>query len=140
METEIKFDCAGVDWKKVADTLERVGMAFYEPDLHQKAFENSFVSVFAYQKNQLIGFGRAVSDGAYQAAIYDVAVQPEFQKLGLGTTIVNQILQQLPDCNIILYASPGKETFYKKFAFRKMKTGMARFMQPENMKQKKFTE
>ena len=35
----------------------------------------------------MIGFGRAISDGTYQAAIYDVAVNPDFQKKGLGNII-----------------------------------------------------
>ncbi len=88
----------------------------------------------------MIGFGRAISDGAYQAAIYDVAVNPEFQKKGLGNIIIENILERLPECNIILYASPGKEGFYIKNDFRKMKTGMALFTNAQTMSEKGFTE
>ncbi|MDM8516015.1 GNAT family N-acetyltransferase [Desulfobacterales bacterium HSG16] len=140
MDMEIKFECSDVDWQTVSDTLKLVGMAFYEPDLHKKAFENSQVTVFIYHKNRMIGFGRAISDGAYQAAVYDVAVIPEFQKMGLGKTIMENIMSRLPSCNMILYATPGKEVFYEKLDFRKMKTGMARFNNPEKMKEKGFTE
>ncbi len=70
MDIDVKFDCSGVDWKLVASTLKEVGMGHHEPKLHRKAFENSFVSVFIYQDNRLIGFGRAISDSAYQAAVY----------------------------------------------------------------------
>ena len=35
----------------------------------------------------LIGFGRAISDGEYQGAIYDVAVLPENQGKGVGRVI-----------------------------------------------------
>lgn len=140
MDIEIKTDCFGVDWKVVSDTLKSVGMGYHEPGLHKKAFENSYVSVFLYYDRQMIGFGRAISDGAYQAAIYDVAVKTDFQKKGLGKTIVENIMARLPGCTIILYATPGKEGFYRKNGFRKMKTGMAHFIHPEKMAEKGFTE
>jgi len=39
-----------------------------------------------------------------------------------------------------LYASPGKEGFYEKQGFRKMKTGMACFIHREAMSERGFTE
>lgn len=140
MNVELKFDCAGVDWVFVADTLKRVGMASRAPALHQKAFEASQTAVFAYSKGQLVGFGRAISDGAYQAAVYEMAVVPEFQRQGIGAQIMQAILDRLPMCNVILYASPGKEDFYKKLGLRRMKTGMALFQNAEAMAHKGFTE
>jgi ribosomal protein S18 acetylase RimI-like enzyme len=140
VEIDIKFDCSGVDWKVISETLRRVGMAYDEPDIHRKAFENSYVTVFVYRGNHLIGFGRAISDGACQAAIYDVAVIPEYQKKGIGTTIIKNILARLPQYNVILYAAPGKEAFYRTIGLRKMKTGMALFRKAEEMKKKGFTE
>jgi len=115
-------------------------MAHHEPSLHKKAFKNSYVTVFIYHENRIIGFGRAISDGVHQAAIYDVAVHPEFQKKGLGNLILKNIISKLPQCNIILYASPGKEGFYTKNYFRKMKTGMAQFTNAEKMALKGFTD
>lgn len=140
MKVDIKQDCTGVDWKAVSKTLENVGMAYYEPALHKKAFEASYTTVFAYHTGRLIGFGRAISDGAYQAAVYDCAVLPEFQGKGIGKIIMNKILSQLSHCNIILYASPGKEGFYQTHGFRKMKTGMARFKKSKPMRERGFTE
>ncbi|WP_419657005.1 GCN5-related N-acetyltransferase [Desulfosarcina variabilis str. Montpellier] len=140
MDVEFKYDCQGVDWQMIADMLARVGMTHFDPQLHRKAFENSAVTVFVYHAKQLIGFGRAISDDAYQAAIYDVVVAPEFQRKGLGNTIIDTILTRLPSCNIILYASPGKEGFYEKHGLRKMKTGMARFTNADRMKARGFTE
>ena len=140
MDIDIKQDCAGVDWKTVSETLKRVGMAYYEPDEQKRAFEASHTTVFIYQSDLLIGFGRAISDGVYQAAIYDCAVLPEFQGKGIGRVIMKNILSQVSHCNIILYASPGKEGFYQKHGFRKMKTGMAHFKKGESMKERGFTE
>ena len=88
----------------------------------------------------MIGFGRAISDGAYQAAIYDCAVLPEFQGKGVGMTIMKNILPRISHCNVILYATPGKEGFYQTLGFRRMKTGMALFKKSESMRDRGFTE
>jgi ribosomal protein S18 acetylase RimI-like enzyme len=140
MEFDIKQSCVGVDWKSVAALLKCVGMTYHEPDVHRQAFEASHTTVFVYQADQMIGFGRAISDGVYQAAIYDCAVLPEFQGQGIGTVIMKQLLARISHCNVILYASPGKEGFYQKYGFRKMKTGMAQFKRDVAMRERGFTE
>ena len=140
MEIDVKQGCAGVDWNAVREALKSVGMAYHEPDLHRRAFEASHATVFVYQDERLIGFGRAISDGAYQAAIYDCAVLPEFQGKGIGTTIMKNILPRITHCNVILYASPGKEGFYQRHAFNNMKTGMASFTNTAAMRVRGFTE
>jgi ribosomal protein S18 acetylase RimI-like enzyme len=115
-------------------------MGYHDPDVHRQAFEASHTTIFVYSDGNMIGFGRAISDGAYQAAIYDCAVIPEFQGKGIGKLIVQSILQHVSHCNIILYASPGKEGFYEKYGFRKMKTGMALFKEGAAMKEGGFTD
>lgn len=139
MNLKLQYNCLDIDWNSVSKLLKTVGMAYFEGALHKKAFENSHPVVFAFDEDKLIGFGRAVSDGVYQAAIYDVAVLPEYQGKKVGATIVNSIIERIPQCNVILYAAPGKEGFYEKLSFRKMKTGMALFLNTE-MRNKGFTE
>jgi len=138
MEVSITKDCAGVDWQAVADILKIVGMAYHAPEVHRRAFVASHTTVFIYAESQLIGFGRAISDGQYQGAIYDVAVRSEAQRKGIGNIILQTIMAALPNCNLILYAAPGMEGFYRQLGFGAMKTGMARFTTPQAME--KFTE
>ena len=117
MNIKIQYNCLDINWNHVSNILKEVGMAYFEGNLHKKAFENSHTVVFAFDDDKLIGFGRAISDGVYQAAIYDVAVLPEYQGKKIGATIIDSILKHIPTCNAILYASPGKETFYEKQNF-----------------------
>jgi hypothetical protein len=49
-------------------------------------------------------------------------------------------METTPNCNFILYASPGKEEFYKKFGFKKMRTGMVLFANRERMTDTDFIE
>ncbi len=88
----------------------------------------------------MIGCGRALSDAAFQSAIYDIALLPEYQGNGLGKLLVEEILKQLPESNVILYASPGKEAFYERFGFTRLKTGMGKFLNPERMRVKGMLE
>ena len=138
MNLKIITECAEVDWQTIADSLKKVGMAYHEPEVHRRAFEASHTCVFIYENSLLLGFGRALSDGEYQGAIYDVVVLPEAQGKGIGTIIVQTIQDKLPNCNLILYATPGMEEFYKKLGFGSMKTGMAVFTNPDSME--RFTE
>jgi GNAT superfamily N-acetyltransferase len=140
MNLRVTFDCSGINWSTVSQTLKRVGMAYHEPDVHRKAFENSHTAVFVHDGDQLVGFGRAISDDAYQAAVYDMAVVPEYQKQGIGTTIMEHILDRIRHCNVILYAGIGKEPFYEKIGLRRMKTGMALFKESVEMQKKGFTD
>jgi Acetyltransferases len=140
MSLKIQRDCSNINWNFVSQTLKIVGMASYTAEIHRKAFENSHTVIFIFDDDKLIGFGRAISDGAYQAAIYDIAIVPEYQGKGIGRLIVNNIIESLPKCNFILYAAIGKEKFYEKLNFKKMKTGMGLFCNALEMQNKGFTE
>ena len=78
MDVRIQNDTSNIDWDLVAEILQKVGMASHSSEIIKKAFEKSYATVFIFDENKLIGFGRAISDESYQAAIYDVAVAPEY--------------------------------------------------------------
>jgi len=140
MELKFQNDCTDIDWELVPEILNAAGMSFHNAAVHRQAFSASASVVFVFDEQQLIGFGRAISDGIVQAAIYDVAVLPSRQGQGIGKQIIQKIVASLPGCNFILYASPGKEPFYRKLNFRRMKTGMALFVKADIMTNRGFTE
>jgi GNAT superfamily N-acetyltransferase len=140
MYLKIRFDAEGVDWNTVVGILKEVGMAYNSVEIKELAFSRSHAVVFVRDEDQLIGFGRAISDGVCQAALYDVAVLPAYQGKGIGKLIINQLVGKCHGCNVILYASPGKEQFYEKLNFRRMKTAMALFLDSEKKREKGFTD
>jgi predicted N-acetyltransferase YhbS len=88
---------------------------------------------FAYDGGRLVGAGRALADGADCSYICDIAVLPSHQGTGLGSEIMRYLVEKSRGHRkIILYAVPGKEPFYRKFGFLRMRTAMAMF---ENQKQ-----
>ena len=126
---------------KHADRIILHKHGYKTPQLAAELVSRACPGVYTRDRDsQLIGFGRAISDGAYQAAVYDIAVVPEFQKMNIGRTIMEKLLERLSGCNVILYAMPGKEEFYRKLGLRKMKTGMALFRNPERMKKRGFID
>lgn len=140
MDLRVQENCENIDWNQIRDCLKLAGMGYHKPESHQKAFMSSYSVVFVFDREKLIGFGRSISDGAYQAAIYDIVVIPDYKKLGIGRLIMERILQSISNCNIILYANLGREEFYERQGFRLMKTAMAKFLRPEIMKEKGFIQ
>lgn len=58
------------------------------------AWLDSMFSGVRSQKS-LVGFGRATSDSSLTASIYDIAVAPSFQRLGIGRKILRRIIRIL---------------------------------------------
>lgn len=140
MQYRIQRNVEPIDWQAVCGVLQEAGLATHPVELTRKAFENSYCVVFIFDNDLLIGVGRAISDGVYQAAIYDIAVLPTYQGKKVGRLIIDEIHKALPEFNSILYASPGKEPFYKKLGYSRMLTGMAKFNNENIMREKGFIE
>ncbi|HBA05095.1 MAG TPA: GNAT family N-acetyltransferase, partial [Clostridium sp.] len=70
MNIRVDKSCDNVDWSLIPEILKLGGMGYFDTETHKKAFENSYTTVFVYDNDKLIGFGRALSDGMYQGAIY----------------------------------------------------------------------
>ena len=68
----------------------------------------------------MIGFARCTSDGAFNATIWDVLVDPEFQGLGLGKALVGQMVRTLlarDITNVTLFADNKVVDFYEQLGF-----------------------
>ncbi len=120
-----------IDWEELS-ALFRVALGEKSAATLKIVFTNSRFRCFVKQDGRLVGAGRAVSDGIDVSYICDVALLPEVQGMGLGKQIVGRLLElSQGHKKIILYSVPGKEPFYKKFGFRRMKTAMAIFENQE---------
>lgn len=120
-----KKDCKEVDFARVAQLLNHFGLSSLSAEEQKLVFERSYAVVFVYEEEKLIGFGRALSDGICQAAIYNIALDEAYHGKGLGKTIIEQLIDQVSGCNIILYTHPNTVSLYEHLGFRRMKTGMA---------------
>ena len=83
----------------------------------------SFCFAAAYAGDELIGMGRALSDGASDAYIQDVTVLKALRGRGVGRRVILAIINHLKAHGvdwIALVGEPGTRGFYEKLGFREM--------------------
>ncbi len=120
-----------VDWHELQALYDAAPLGRKNAADLKIAFGNSRHRCFVREQGRLVGVGRALADGVDCAYLCDIAVLPGQQGTGLGKAIVQHLLAQVQGHKkVILYAVPGKEPFYKKFGFRRMRTAMAIFDDP----------
>lgn len=134
MAYRFQYNTEAVDWNRVSGLLAHYGLSNLDADTQKKVFENSYAVVFIFDDDKLVGFGRAISDGICQAAIYNIALDEAYHGKGLGKDIVNKLVSRVSHCNIILYTHPDTVSLYEHLGFRRMKTGMAMY-QKEKIEQ-----
>jgi len=91
MPISLSFKINGIDWSEVTEIFRQAPLGNREPEKLRRACENSYLVCFAFDKKKLVGMGRAISAGEYQAAIYDLVVLPEYQSNGIGRQIMEAI-------------------------------------------------
>jgi ribosomal protein S18 acetylase RimI-like enzyme len=84
------------------------------------------VALCAWDGDQLVGFGRVLTDFVYRATIWDVIVDKAYQGQGIGTDIVQRILNHPRLTNVELFwLCTRMPKFYEKLGFSsKEQTGM----------------
>jgi N-acetylglutamate synthase-like GNAT family acetyltransferase len=113
------------DANQLAALFRAAALGRRSTDQIAKAFDSSRYKVFAVHRGRLVGAGRAFGDEVDCAVICDLAVDPDFQANGLGERMLESLKHDVRHhLRIILYAKPGKESFYLKRGFRQMKTAM----------------
>lgn len=132
MSIKIITSKENIDWQAVAELLSYYGLSSLDTETQKKVFENSYAVAFAYDGEKLVGCGRALSDGICQAAMYNVAVNEEYKGKGIGRLIIEAILEQVKGCTVTLYTHPRTIALYEKFGFRRLKTGMTLFADPDH--------
>lgn len=84
------------------------------------ALTNSWLGISVYSQDRLVGFGRVVTDEVMHAMIYDLIVHPEYQNQGIGSQILEILVQACLDAgikDIQLFCANGKTSFYEKRGF-----------------------
>lgn len=83
---------------EILDLYESVGWTNYtaRPEMLKVAYENSLLTLAAYEDKALVGIVRVVGDGASIVFIQDLLVRPEFQRKGIGTALMKAVLERYP--------------------------------------------
>ena len=121
-EPEILHLYASVGWTAYTDY----------PDVLRKGYENSMLTLAAYEDDQLLGIIRAVGDGHTIVFVQDILVFPEHQRKGIGTALLKALLDGYSHVRQIELATdntPKTIAFYKSMGFCELsKIGCCGFM------------
>ena len=87
----------------------------------RKMLFNSTEIISIWEKDYLIGFGRATSDRIFRAVLWDIVVKSEFKGVGIGKLIVETLINKKSIKNVekIYLMTTTKSRFYTKFGFKK---------------------
>lgn len=105
-------------------------------DHARKALQNGLVNVSALYKGELVGMGRLVGDGAMYWYLQEIIVLPQFQRKGIGSMIVNHLVDYAKENSITGefttvggVSAKGKEPFYVKMGFEIISNGIKKMIE-----------
>ena len=108
--------------EEILKLYDSVGWCSYtnRPDMLKHAFEHSLKILGAHDKEKLVGIIRAVGDGYSVLFIQDILVLPEYQRKGIGTKLLNSMLEIYPDIyqtQLVTDSTEKTVAFYKSCGF-----------------------
>ena len=84
------------------------------------AFINSTFVFSAWIEGKLVGCVRVLSDLHFRSIIYDLAVLPAYQKMGIGKELVRRCRSACESSEWLVQTDPAKG-FYEKIGFKENK-------------------
>jgi predicted N-acetyltransferase YhbS len=84
-------------------------------------------TVVARDGGRIVGFGRALTDGASNGYISTLAVASDCRRLGIGTELVRRLMEvQAPPGQLtwVLRAGQGSEEFWSRLGFTRSQCAM----------------
>ena len=104
--------------EEIVNLYRSVGWTNYldRADILESAFAGSLCILGAYDGDSLVGFIRAVGDGQTIVFVQDIIVLPEYQRQGIGTQLLQAILDKYQDVYQLELLTDNTEktkTFYR---------------------------
>ena len=89
-------------------------------DQIKKMLAHSNVIITLWNKNNLVGFGRATTDQVYRAVLWDIVVSKDVQRVGLGKIIVEELLKdkKINSAEKVYLMTTDSQDFYKQLGFQ----------------------
>lgn len=101
------------------DLLRRCALGVRRP-LHDRTcmqgmVEHSNLTITAWDGDRLVGIARALTDFHYACYVSELAVDEQYQRLGIGKRLQVLTQEQLgPHCHLIIIAAPAADDYYAK--------------------------
>ena len=88
----------------------------------KKCLANSDVVVSLWVGNEIVGFGRALTDGIYRGVLWDIVIDKNHQGKGFGTLILKNLLssKKIKNTKKLYLMTTNKKQFYSQFNFKEV--------------------
>lgn len=103
-----------LDLGQLAKLFDAVGWKHRTRDRERLAqmVRGSMYGVSAHDGEMLVGYARAVSDGAFNAYVSTVVVLPAYQRRGIGREMIRRLLDGRDHIQFVLHARGEVSPFY----------------------------
>ena len=88
----------------------------------KKCLANSDVIVSLWVGNEIVGFGRALTDGIFRGVLWDIVIDQNHQGKGFGTLIIKNLLssKKIRNTKKLYLMTTNKKKFYSQFDFQEV--------------------
>ena len=88
----------------------------------RKCLANSDVIVSLWVGNEIVGFGRALTDGIYRGVLWDIVIDQNYQGKGFGKLIVKNLLssKKIKNTKKLYLMTTTKKLFYTQMDFKEI--------------------
>lgn len=115
-----------IDLEQLQDLFKQAAFWAKDRDIEEMkiAIANSNPTITVWDRDRLIGFARATSDGIYRATIWDVVIHPDYQGAGLGRKLVQTVIAHplVNRVERIYLMTTHQQRFYERIGFEENQT------------------
>ena len=72
--------------------------------------------------DEIVGFGRALTDGIYRGVLWDIVIDQNYQGKGFGKLVVKSLLssKKIKNTKKLYLMTTNKKFFYSQFDFKEV--------------------
>ncbi|TSB45164.1 GNAT family N-acetyltransferase [Alkalicoccobacillus porphyridii] len=117
---------APVTAEEVVDVFRSSGIKrpIDQVDRIERMLVASQLLISARDHDKLVGIARSLTDFCYCCYLSDLAVSAEYQKAGVGKSLIDKTREEIGDeCSLILLSAPDAMEYYPKIGFHQAHHG-----------------
>ena len=88
----------------------------------KKCLANSDVVISLWVGDEMVGFGRALTDGVFRGVLWDIVIDQNHQGRGFGSLIVEHLLssKKIKSTKKLYLMTTNKKMFYSQFNLKEV--------------------
>ena len=120
--TDLEYANRAPDVEEFRALRVTAGLSAVSTEAAARGLAGSCVAVSVRDAGRLVGMGRVIGDGGCFYQVVDMAVEPGYQRRGIGFEIMKRLMQELREtapksAYVSLIADGDASKLYEKFGF-----------------------